>query len=90
MIETLSMAGVVTGERSAAIASLCLWWVGVFAQQKGWYRHFQANTVVKRRVLSIPFLALQVIQREDYFIRVSDLDTSLSLLTNLIYKANEG
>jgi len=74
----------------AAIATVCLWWIGVLAQQQGWHRHFQANTVVERRVLSIPFLALQVIQREDYFIRLSDLDESLTLLANLILEANEG
>lgn len=74
----------------AAIATLCLWWVGVFAQQQGWHRHFQANTVVDRRVLSIPFLALQILQREDYFIRLADLDESLCLLTYLIHDANEG
>lgn len=74
----------------AAIATLCLWWIGVLAQQQGWHRHFQANTITERRVLSIPYLALQVIQREDYFIRLSDLDESLALLTNLIFEANEG
>ena len=74
----------------AAIATLCLWWVGVLAQQQGWSRHFQANTITERKVLSIPFLALQVLRREDYFIRIGDLDESEALISNLIYEANEG
>ena len=41
------------------------------------------------RVLSIPFLVLQVLQREDYFIRLSDSDENFILLTNLILEVNE-
>ena len=28
----------------AALVTLCLWWVGLLAQQQGWHRHFQANS----------------------------------------------
>ena len=44
----------------SALATLCLWWVGLYAYQQGWHRYFQANTIAHRKVLSIPFLALQV------------------------------
>jgi hypothetical protein len=57
----------------AALATLCLWWVGLYAKSKGWHRHFQANTVRDRNVLSVPFLALAVIRRKDYPIRVTEL-----------------
>ena len=59
----------------AALATLCLWSIGLYAQQQGWQRHFQANTVTDRKVLSIPFLALQVLQRPDYPIMLYDLES---------------
>ena len=74
----------------AALATLCLWWVGLYAQQQGWQRHFQANTVTDRKVLSIPFLALQVLQRPDYPIMLYDLEPILQSLIGLIKQCNEG
>lgn len=74
----------------AALATLCLWWVGLYAQQQGWHRHFQANTITDRKVLSIPFLALQVLQRPDYPIRLYDLEPILHALITLIKQCNEG
>jgi hypothetical protein len=58
----------------AALATLCLWCVGVYARQQGWQHQFQANTVRDHHVLSIPFLALQVIQRPDYRMRLYELE----------------
>jgi hypothetical protein len=46
----------------AALATLCLWWIGLHAREHGWHRQFQANTTVHRTVLSPLFLALQVIK----------------------------
>lgn len=74
----------------AALATWCLWLIGLFAQQQGWHRHFQANTIKDRKVLSIPFLALQVIQREDYFIRLYDLEEIDSVFDNVIKQASDG
>jgi len=73
----------------AALATLCLWWVGLYAEQQGWHRHFQANTIRKRRVLSIPFLALQVIQRPDYPIMLYDYEIIIDALSKLIKQCNE-
>ena len=73
----------------AALATLCLWWVGLYAQQQGWQRHFQANTVTDKKVLSIPFLALQVLQRPDYPIMLYDLEPVVQALTTLITQCNE-
>ena len=74
----------------AALATLCLWWVGLYAQQQGWQRHFQANTVTDRKVLSIPFLALQVLQRPDYPIMLYDLESIFYALIALVKQCNEG
>lgn len=57
----------------AALATLCLWWTGILARQKGWHRHFQANTVRHTHVLSIPYLALAVIRRSDYVVTMTEL-----------------
>lgn len=73
----------------AALATLCLWWIGLYAYQQGWHRHFQANTITKRRVLSIPFLALQVIQRPDYPIMLYELEPIMEKLSYLIKQCND-
>lgn len=73
----------------AALATLCLWWIGLYAEQQGWQRYFQANTVKNSRVLSIPFLALQVIQRPDYQIMLYELEPIIEALAILIKQCNE-
>lgn len=73
----------------AALATLSLWWIGLYAEQQGWHHHFQANTIRERRVLSIPFLALQVIQRPDYPIMLYDIESILDALSILIKQCNE-
>ena len=40
----------------ASLATVCLWWVGFRAREKGWHRHFQANTHTKGHVLSCHLL----------------------------------
>lgn len=73
----------------AALATLCLWWTGFYARQQGWQRHFQANTIQDRHVLSIPFLALQVVRRKDYVIHMTELIETLSVFIKYIEKQNE-
>lgn len=73
----------------AALASLCLWWIGYAAREQGWHRHFQANTVRHTHVLSIPFLALAVIRRQDYFLNMSELiNMKMKLLIYISEKNN--
>lgn len=45
----------------ASIASLILWMMGYAAEKKNLHYHFQANTVRSKRVLSLLFLAKQLI-----------------------------
>lgn len=73
----------------AALATLCLWWIGLYAQQQGWHRHFQANTIKNRKVLSIPFLALQVLQRNDYPIVLYEIESIMLAFNNLVKQENE-
>ncbi len=73
----------------AALATLCLWWIGLYAEQQGRHRHFQANTVTSYRVLSLPFLALQIIQRPDYQILLHEFEPVLRALNKLIKQCND-
>ncbi|HDY8062819.1 TPA: IS4 family transposase, partial [Vibrio vulnificus] len=50
----------------ALMLQLMFWLVGIHAQQQGWDRHFQANTVRNRNVLSTVRLGMEVLRRPDY------------------------
>ncbi|GDY28007.1 iso-IS10R ORF [Agarivorans sp. Toyoura001] len=52
----------------AMLADIILWWLGLVAQQVGWQRHFQANTIRKRAVLSVVRLGKEVRRRPEYVI----------------------
>ncbi|MCF9726416.1 IS4 family transposase, partial [Vibrio parahaemolyticus] len=45
---------------------LMFWLAGIHAQSQGWERHFQANTVRNRNVLSTIRLGMEVLRRPDY------------------------
>ena len=57
----------------ALILQLTFWLAGVHARQQGWDKHFQANTVRKRNVLSIVRLGMEVLRHSNYEISRSDL-----------------
>lgn len=46
-----------------ALALLCLWLLGSIAKLRGLQRHYQANTVHRKVVLSVIFLGLRICQR---------------------------
>ena len=73
----------------AALATVCFWWIGLYAKQQGWQRHFQANTVKNTNVLSTPFLALAVIKRDDYVINMTELIKATTALMYYIYAQNK-
>ncbi len=51
-----------------ALALLVLWLIGSIAKERGLMRHYQANTVGHREVLSVIFLGLRIIERaQDHF-----------------------
>ena len=52
---------------------LMFWLAGIHAQQQGWDRHFQANTVRNRNVLSTVRLGMEVLRRPDYEITTQHL-----------------
>jgi hypothetical protein len=52
----------------ALLATLLLWWIGLFATKAGWQRKFQANTVSDRPVLSIVRLGKEVRRRPNFLV----------------------
>ncbi|WP_298715898.1 IS4 family transposase [uncultured Oceanisphaera sp.] len=50
----------------ALLAEIILWWFGLAAQQAGWQRHFQANTIRHRAVLSSVRLGKEIRRRPKY------------------------
>lgn len=71
-----------------ALATICLWWVGCHAQRLRWHRHFQANTVSDRNVLSILFLAAAVLRRHDYKINDTELIESWRSFPDYVLQRN--
>jgi hypothetical protein len=64
----------------AALALFVLYLIGLAAQQRQQHRHLQANTIRRRRVYSIIFLARQIILHHSALITAPDL----TLLNNTI------
>lgn len=50
----------------ALLAEIILWWFGLAAQQADWQRHFQANTIRHRAVLSSVRLGKEIRRRPNY------------------------
>ncbi|MDF4767183.1 IS4 family transposase, partial [Vibrio parahaemolyticus] len=57
----------------ALMLQLMFWLAGLHAQKQGWDRHFQANTVRTRNVLSTVRLGMEVLRRSDYEITTLEL-----------------
>lgn len=51
----------------ALLVQLAFWWVGLFGEAKQLQRHFQANTVKKRNVLSIVRMGKELMRRRDRY-----------------------
>ena len=50
----------------ALMLQLTFWLVGVHSQKQGWDKHFQANTVRNRNVLSTVRLGMEVLRHSGY------------------------
>lgn len=53
----------------ALMLQLTFWLAGVHAQNQGWDKHFQANTVKNRNVLSTVRLGMEVLRHSGYTLR---------------------
>ena len=57
----------------ALVLQLVLWWVGLLAKARGWQKHFQANTVRTRNVLSMVRLGKEVLRHQSYRLTRRDI-----------------
>ncbi|MBT1065492.1 IS4 family transposase [Bowmanella sp. Y26] len=69
----------------ALLATLVLWWIGLFALKVGWQRKFQANTVSHRLVLSVVRLGKEVRKRANYPIPEQRLHWALQEYSRLVH-----
>ncbi|HAS6055222.1 TPA: IS4 family transposase, partial [Vibrio vulnificus] len=71
----------------ALIIQLTTFWLaGVHAQNQGWDKHFQANTVKNRNVLSTVRLGMEVLRHSGYTITREDLLAAATLLAQNLFK----
>jgi hypothetical protein len=81
-----------SGERLAnlllvtTLAVAATWLAGLAAKAKGWARHFQANTVKDRAVLSVFFLGRRVLKSSRLSLRRTDIWDAARELPLLINK----
>jgi hypothetical protein len=67
----------------AALALLVLWLIGTAARERGYARHYQANTVRSYHVLSVVFLGLRVCQRRRDALTADDIAAAFQLISAL-------
>ena len=65
---------------------LMFWLAGLHAIQQGWDRHFQANTIRTRNVLSTVLLGIKVMRRPDYPICPQELLAAGGLLLKQLHQ----
>lgn len=70
----------------ALMLQLMFWLAGIHAQQQGWDRHFQANTVRERNVLSTVRLGMEVLRRPDYEMTTQHLLAAAVVLAEQLLK----
>ena len=72
----------------AALATLLLWLVGMHGRALDWMRRLQANTEVRRPVLSVVFVGSQLLRRPEIRLSKSDFHSALSGLQSMILQAS--
>ncbi|MEW3370709.1 IS4 family transposase [Escherichia coli] len=72
------------GRKNQRLQLTC-WLAGVHAQKQGWDKHFQANTVRNRNVLSTVRLGMEVLRHSGYTITREDLLVAATLLAQNLF-----
>lgn len=68
----------------AALGTLACWWAGLAAEAHQWARHFQANTVRRRVVLSTVFVGRALLRSLRFHVRSGELRDALARLPTLV------
>ncbi len=74
----------------AILAALLLIMIGAAAEQAGFARRFQANTIKSRRVLSLHYLGLRMIAQNRLVLKPGDFDKSVAHMKYMIAQAENG
>ena len=74
----------------AILAGLLLIMIGAAAEQAGFAKHFQANTIKHRRVLSLHYLGLRMIAQTRLIPEVEDFVRGVAHMKNMIAQAENG
>ena len=74
----------------AILASLLLIMIGAAAEQAGFARYFQANTIRDRRVLSLPFLGFRMIAQNRLIPKEEDYVKAVIHMKDMIAQAENG
>ena len=72
----------------AALAAILLLIIGTAAEQAGLARHYQANTVKHRRVLSLHFLGRRVVKNSRFNLTVEDIQKAILHMQTIILTAD--
>jgi hypothetical protein len=67
----------------AALALMVLWLIGTAARQRGFARHYQANTIRTHHVLSVVFLGLRICNRGRDALLAEDIHGAFGLIAVL-------
>lgn len=73
----------------AALTTFLHWLFGLIARQQGLARHFQANTVRNRPVLSVVFVGQQLLQRTLGFLPKEAWDDAVRTLRAVIAESRQ-
>lgn len=74
----------------AILAALLLIMIGGAAEQAGFSRYFQANTIKNRRVLSLHYLGLRIIAQNRLILKQGDFDKGIAHMKYMIAQAENG
>ena len=73
----------------AAVATLALWLLGFAGTTRGIARHFQANTIRNRAVLSIVYLGKEVWKNQKFIFTLEELNQAMEHLKKLLFEESQ-
>jgi hypothetical protein len=74
----------------AVLAAMLLILIGAAAEQAGFARHFQANTIKKRRIISFQYLGLRMIANPHLALKQGHFVKAVMYMKYMIAQANNG
>ncbi len=73
----------------AAVATFALWLLGFAGTTHGIAKHFQANTIQNRAVISIVYLGKEVWKNQKFIFTLEKLNQAMEHLKKLLFKKSQ-